>query len=202
MAHRGNHPAIGHPGAVELQSAYPMTGGVRWMSGSRRGLAVDFALSVSPEPAALKGVRQAFEVAMHYLPFHSLLYRYLFYGWLFRDASRGDRLEQAAALRHNRAQARWLPTYMRRWLVLGGLLFCVAVFCETVLDSPQVSTLFYVPGVLSMPINLVTAVCWLGLAGNWGDSVPRISRRGLSRAKKETQPERQVPGDRRTASFA
>src|SRR5882762_1126940 len=111
---------------------------------------------------------------MQYLPFHSLLYRYFFYGWLFCDASRGNRLEQAAALRHNRAQAHWLPTYMRRWLVLGALFFCVAAFCETALSSPHVSALFYVPSVLSMPINVVTAVCWLGLAGKWGDPIRRI----------------------------
>jgi len=108
---------------------------------------------------------------MQYLPFRALLYRYLFYGWLFRDAGRGNRLEQAAALRYNREQAHWLPTYMRRWLVLGALLFCVAAFCETVLNSPHVSALFYVPSMLSMPINFVTAVCWYGLVSKWGDSV-------------------------------
>jgi hypothetical protein len=104
---------------------------------------------------------------MQYVPFRSLLYRYLFYGWLFRDASRGNRLEQAAALRHNQAQARWLPTYMRRWLVLGAALFCVAAFCETVLGSPRLSAFFYVPSVLSMPINVVTAVCWAALVSKW-----------------------------------
>ena len=105
---------------------------------------------------------------MQYLPFRSLLYRYLFYGWLFRDARSGNRLERAAAFRHNREQARWLPTYMRRWLVIGTGLFCVAAFCETALNSPQLSAFFYVPSVLSMPFNVVTAVCWIGLVSNWG----------------------------------
>ena len=110
---------------------------------------------------------------MQYVPFRSLLYRYFFYGWLFRDANRGNRVEQAAALRHNYSQARWLPTYMRRWLAVGALLLCVATFCETVLNSPQLSAFFYVPGVLSMPMNAVTAVCWLGLVGQWGDRLFR-----------------------------
>jgi hypothetical protein len=100
---------------------------------------------------------------MHSLPFRLLLYRYLFYGWLFRDASRGNRLEKAAALQHNRAQARWLPTYMRRWLVLGALFFAVAAFCEIVLQAPTLSAFFYVPSVFSMPFNAVTAVCWVWL---------------------------------------
>jgi hypothetical protein len=103
------------------------------------------------------------------LPFHSLLYRYLFYGWLFFDASRGDVFVRAAALRHNREQARWLPTYMRRWCVLGVGLFVVAYFCELVLVSPRLSAFFYVPSVLTMPMNLVTAVCWFGLVTRWGD---------------------------------
>ncbi len=100
---------------------------------------------------------------MQVMPFRSLLYRYFFYAWLFKDACRGNRFEQAAALRHNREQAHWLPTYMRRYLVLGGSLFCVAAFCETFLNSPQLSAFFYVPSALSVPVNVVTAVCWFGL---------------------------------------
>lgn len=100
---------------------------------------------------------------MQYLPFRTLLYRYFFYGWLFCDASRGNRFERAAALRHNCAQAIWLPTYMRRWLVIGAVLFCFAAFCEIALNSPQLSAFLYVPGVLSVPVSLVTAVCWLSL---------------------------------------
>lgn len=98
----------------------------------------------------------------------SLLYRYFFYDWLFRDASRGNRFEQDAAFRYNREQAHWLPTYMRRWLALGGVLFAVAAFCEIVLDSPQLSAFFYVPSAITMPLNVVTAVCWFGLSNNWG----------------------------------
>lgn len=104
------------------------------------------------------------------LPFHSLLYRYLFYGWLFHDASRGNQFERAAAFRHNCAQARWLPTYLRRWLVLGMILSCIAAFCETVLNSPQLSAFFYVPGLLSVPASCITAVCWFSLAGRRGQA--------------------------------
>ena len=53
------------------------------------------------------------------MTFGTLLYRYFFFGWLFRDVNRGTVLERAAAWRHNQAQARWLPTYMRRWLWCG-----------------------------------------------------------------------------------
>ena len=59
------------------------------------------------------------------MAFRTLLYRYFFFGWLFRDATRGNLFERAAAWRHNQAQAHWLPTYMRRWLVVG-LMLCAA----------------------------------------------------------------------------
>ena len=57
--------------------------------------------------------------------FHVLLYRYFFFGWLFRDVNRGTLLERAAAWRHNQAQAHWLGTYVRRWAVSGLLLYAL-----------------------------------------------------------------------------
>ena len=93
----------------------------------------------------------------------SLLYRYFFFGWLFRDANRGNALERAAAWRHNKAQARWLPTYMRRWVVCGVLLYALGGFFELVLGAPLLSALFYVPSAMSLPINAVAAVAWMGL---------------------------------------
>ena len=53
------------------------------------------------------------------MTFSTLLYRYFFYDWLFRDASRGSAFERAAALRYNIEQSRWLPLYLKRWSVLA-----------------------------------------------------------------------------------
>ena len=100
---------------------------------------------------------------MDTLPFRSLLYRYFFYGWLFRDASRGDVLERAASMRHNREQARWLPLYLRRMLVLGAMLQSVAAFIELVLGWPLASASFYLATVMTVPYDIVTGVCWVFL---------------------------------------
>ena len=97
------------------------------------------------------------------MSFRTLLYRYFFFGWLFRDVTRGNLFERAAAWRHNQAQARWLPTYMRRWLVFGLLAYAGGAFVEMVLGAPLASALLYVPGALSVPINAVTVVAWAGL---------------------------------------
>jgi hypothetical protein len=101
--------------------------------------------------------------AMQDIGFRTLLYRYFFFAWLFKDASSGNRLERAAAWRHNRQQARWLPTYMRRWLWCGLVLFSLGSFVELMLNAPGISAVFYVPGALAVPVNAVLAAAWVGL---------------------------------------
>ncbi|MGH6626106.1 MAG: hypothetical protein ACRECD_06140 [Burkholderiaceae bacterium] len=93
----------------------------------------------------------------------TLLYRYFFFGWLFRDVNRGNQFERSVAWRHNQAQAHWLPTYMRRWLVCGLLLYVGGAFVERVLGAPIVSLFLYMPGALSLPIDAVIVVAWAGL---------------------------------------
>lgn len=104
------------------------------------------------QPAAVKIVR-----------LRTLCYRYFFFGWLFRDVSHGSRFERAAAWRHNQQQARWLPTYMCRWVWCGVVLCLLGSMVELMIGAPIVSALFYVPGVLAVPVNAVIGVAWLGL---------------------------------------
>jgi hypothetical protein len=93
----------------------------------------------------------------------TLLYRYFFFDWLFRDVRRGTLLERAAAWRHNRQQARWLPTYLRRWLGCGALFYALGLLVEAGLGATFASSVFYVSGVLSVPVNAVIAMAWVGL---------------------------------------
>ncbi len=100
---------------------------------------------------------------MQSLAFHTLLYRYFFFGWLFKDASSGNVFERAAAWRYNQQQARWLFTYMRRWLWCGLAFYALGSFVELMLLSPALSAFFYVPGALSVPVNAVIGAIWVGL---------------------------------------
>ena len=100
---------------------------------------------------------------MQELAFRTLLYRYFFFGWLFKDVNRGNLIERAAAWRHNRDQARWLPTYMRRWMWCGLFLYGLGATVESLLHAPAFSVLFYVPCALSVPINAVIGAAWVGL---------------------------------------
>lgn len=99
----------------------------------------------------------------HPTSFRVLLYRYLFFGWLFRDVRVGNLLERAAAWRHNCHQSRWLPTYARRWAVVGLACYGLGALSESLLPWQALSALFYVPGTLALPVNAVIAVLWLGL---------------------------------------
>jgi hypothetical protein len=100
---------------------------------------------------------------MQELAFRTLLYRYFFFGWLFRDTTQGNRAERARAWHFNKARADWLLTYMRRWLWCGLILYGLGCLVELVLCAPALSALFYVPGALSVPGNVVIAVLWIGL---------------------------------------
>lgn len=95
--------------------------------------------------------------------FRTLLYRYFFFGWLFKDVNRGSMFEQAAAWRHNQQQARWLPKYMRRWLWWGLALYALGGLVELMLAAPTLSAFFYVPSALTVPVNAVIGAAWVGL---------------------------------------
>lgn len=92
----------------------------------------------------------------------TLMYRYLFFGWLFRDVSRGNLFERAAAWRHNLAQAHWLAVYLRRWSMLGATCYGLGHLVEHALGQSLLSAVFYVPTALSVAVNAVIGVAIAG----------------------------------------
>jgi uncharacterized ion transporter superfamily protein YfcC len=93
--------------------------------------------------------------------FFTLLYRYFFFGWLFKDTDQSDVFQRAAAFRHNHEQTRWLPTYARRWIVLGLLLYALAGYTEILLGLPELAAFFYLPAALFVPVGLLIGAAWL-----------------------------------------
>lgn len=61
------------------------------------------------------------------MPFSVVLFRYLWPFWLFKDASRGDRVARAAAYRHNRSMRIYLPGYLMKWI-----FNCLITFASTI----------------------------------------------------------------------
>lgn len=95
-------------------------------------------------------------------PFKILLYRYFFYGWLFKDVSKGNVYERSVAWRHNQYQARWLTTYLRRWLFMSCMLYGLGALCEILMLAPILSAFFFIPMALSVSINAVIGALILG----------------------------------------
>ena len=95
-------------------------------------------------------------------PLRSLIYRYFFFGWLFRDASRGSALERAAAWRFNRQRSRYLPRYLRRWASLVLLSYVLGLLLERNLALDLAATFFYCVTALAIAMSVLIAGSWLG----------------------------------------
>ncbi len=98
------------------------------------------------------------------------VHRYFFYAWLFSDADSGSVWERSAARRRNCDQAKWLPTYLRRWAVVGSLLVTLEQLSERLSGSSVPTAALAVSVILVATFCLVTVVCWAFLRGSrWTD---------------------------------
>ena len=103
---------------------------------------------------------------MNPLPFRILLYRYFFFDWLFKEMGGGNLFERAAVERHNREQARWLPTYILRWLWLGLALYSFGEVAELLFEAQGLSTFLYAVSAMSVGFTITIATAWLGMRGS------------------------------------
>src|SRR3954468_14439953 len=91
-----------------------------------------------PDPS--RPSEHATAAALPEMPFSTLLYRFMFFDWLFRDLSAARNLyERHAALQHNRRMCRYLPTYLRRWSFLTAVDFSLGLLCERALQASLLS---------------------------------------------------------------
>lgn len=93
----------------------------------------------------------------------SLLYRYFFFSWLYRDAGCGSRIERCAAWRYNQAHAGWLLTYLKRWLVVDCSAFAAGCLSSLAFQGHWICVPFFVLFSLAMSVITVIVVAWLGL---------------------------------------
>jgi hypothetical protein len=96
------------------------------------------------------------------MPFRRLLYRFLFFDWLFRDVSAArDRIERHAAHQHNRKMSRYLPVYLRRWSFLTAFDFALGVLFEKVLQAGLLSAWFFTWSCVTLTGMVVITVAWV-----------------------------------------
>lgn len=96
------------------------------------------------------------------MAFRTLLYRYFFFGWLFKDVRSNDPFARAACWAHNKSQARWLPTYLRRWSTISVGGYAMGAMAEMILHAPVLSTVFFVPAAMGFSVVMVIAAALLG----------------------------------------
>jgi hypothetical protein len=95
------------------------------------------------------------------MPFGRLLYRFLFFDWLFADVSRARNLyERHAAFQHNRRMSRYLPVYLRRWSFLAAVDFGLGFLFERVLQASLLSAWFFTWSCLTVTGVVVITVTW------------------------------------------
>lgn len=94
---------------------------------------------------------------------YSLLYRYFFFNWLFRDVHHGSWLERSAAWRYNKAHAHWLLTYLKRWVVVNCSAFAAGCFTSLLFQGHWICVPFFVLFSLAMSVLTVIVAAWLGL---------------------------------------
>jgi hypothetical protein len=94
---------------------------------------------------------------------HLLVYRYLFFDWLFRDVNHGSFLERAAAWRFNREMRRYLPIYLRRWVILVVCSYLLGAVSEGWFSLNHAAAFFYGVTSVSVAMAMLIVRSWLGL---------------------------------------
>ena len=97
--------------------------------------------------------------------FATLLYRYIFFDWLFADMTKATNLfERHSAWQHNKKMCRHLPTYLRRWAVLTALAFGLGDLFEQMLKIVVVAACFFTCSCVTLTGMLVISVLWVFLS--------------------------------------
>lgn len=97
-------------------------------------------------------------------PLRSLVYRYFFFDWLFSDVSRGSLLERAAAWRTNREMRRYLPVYLRRWLVIFAGGYGLGVLFEKGFELVYAAACCYSSSCISASVIFIIVLSWFALS--------------------------------------
>ncbi|MET0855833.1 MAG: hypothetical protein ABWY27_03705 [Telluria sp.] len=97
--------------------------------------------------------------------FWRLLYRFIFFDWLFADVRAARNLfERHAAYQHNRRMCRYLPVYLRRWSAMAAFNFGLGFLFERGLQATLLSAWFFTWVCITLTGMAVIMVAWAVLA--------------------------------------
>ena len=99
------------------------------------------------------------------MSFATLLYRFLFFDWLFADMTKAKNLfERHVAWQHNRQMRRYLPQYLRRWSVLTAVDFACGCALESLMESKLLAAWFFTWTCVTITGMLIITVLWVFLS--------------------------------------
>ncbi|MET0856028.1 MAG: hypothetical protein ABWY27_04715 [Telluria sp.] len=97
--------------------------------------------------------------------FWRLLYRFIFFDWLFADVRAARNLfERHAAHQHNRRMCRYLPVYLRRWSVAAAFNYVLGFLFERMLQATLLSAWCFTWVCVTLTGMAVIMVSWAILA--------------------------------------
>lgn len=97
--------------------------------------------------------------------FATLLYRFLFFDWLFADMTKVTNLfEYHSARQHNREMRNYLPLYLRRWGILTVLIFGLGCLFEHALQTGVVAACLFTCSCVTLTGMVVISVMWIFLS--------------------------------------
>lgn len=116
-------------------------------------------------PTPQQGQEDIVPAVVAEIRFSTLLYRFLFFDWLFADMTQAKNLfERHAAWQHNRRMRIHLPLYLRRWSVLTALDFGIGCIFDKLLEIQLVAAWFFTWSCVTITGMAVIAVMWIFLA--------------------------------------
>lgn len=93
--------------------------------------------------------------------FANLLYRYVFFDWLFVSfADARTRSDRDAVWQHNRAMRRYLPVYLGRWSALSTATFMLGYAFEQCLQTRLVAACFFTGCAMTMSGMAMIVALW------------------------------------------
>lgn len=98
---------------------------------------------------------------------YSVLYRYLFFDWLFADLGKAaNPYEYHAARQYNWKRRKYLCIYLRRWASMAVAAFAIACAHEA-MRSPVLATAIWFTGfALTVAVVVVICAAWMFMAAS------------------------------------
>jgi hypothetical protein len=91
----------------------------------------------------------------------TVLYRYFFYDWLFKDMRIARNVfEWRAFWLHNQAMRVYLRIYLLRWWLISAAAFALGVFFDRAVEAPVMAGIGFTGGSMASCVVVMIVASW------------------------------------------